>query len=301
MRFKALAARRVALAVALVCCASTCATEKSAGETPLKEAMVFIQEEGPRDEFGISNGTADVANRYRSVVSIRNGKSSCSGVLAAPRLVLTAAHCFCQPSSETGTMMDGSNCAREVAVLSYSYRRVRGGWKPAKDITLGQVIIHESFRSEIERSGGRAVIKSKVAELAAIRLERELENTVVEDRLASEEVSLKEELTLVGYGATAPDGDDTGTRRFGRNIVTELRLADDGKGHEIRFRFPGSHTHSGDSGGPCFREQGDARWLVGINGGYVSQGRTESWFTSTSSHQEWIQKQIAEARKVEAP
>jgi hypothetical protein len=144
------------------------------------------------------------------------------------------------------------------------------------------------------------LIKSKVADLAAIRLERELENTAVEDRLSGE-VSLKEELTLVGYGATTPEGNDTGTRRFGRNIVTELRLADDRMGQEIRFRFPGAHTHSGDSGGPCFREQGDERWLVGINGGYVSQGATESWFTSTSSHREWIEKQIKSAQKLEVP
>lgn len=232
-----LVARRVVLAAALVWCGTTCATDQPA-ERPFVEPQVAFASEGiSQDEFGISQGTPDVANRYRSVVSIRNGKSTCSGVLAAPRLVLSAAHCFCLPHDKKRMIIDSSNCVKEVAVLSYFYRRVEGGWVPSKDVT----------------------------------------------------------------GVTSPDGIDSGTRRFGRNIVTELRLADDRMGREIRFRFPGAHTHSGDSGGPCFREQGDERWLVGINGGYVSQGTTESWFTSTSSYREWIEKQIEAARKLEAP
>jgi secreted trypsin-like serine protease len=79
-------------------------------------------------------------------------------------------------------------------------------------------------------------------------------------------------------------------------VVAELRLSIDRKGREIRFRFPGAHTHRGDSGGPCFFEEKGTRWLVGINGGYVSQGATESWFTSASSYRDWIEKQIQEAR-----
>ncbi len=128
-----------------------------------------------------------------------------------------------------------------------------------------------------------------------------MRNTVIETRLSNDEVLLNDELSMVGYGATSANGNDTGIRRFGENIVTELRLADNRKGREIRFRFPGAHTHAGDSGGPCFKEKGDSRWLVGINGGFVSQGPAESWFTSTSSYRDWIEKQIDEARKLESP
>lgn len=299
MMLKGGAMRAGVLAVLLLCCGSGCAAERPVEGSPAEE------EAGAaggafRDEFGISDGAVDVENRYLSVVSIKNGKSSCSGVLVASRLVLTAAHCFCQPRSGDDTIIDRANCAQEVAVLSYLYQRVRGGWLPTKDVTLGKVIIHSAFRSEIERSGSRMMIKSKVADLAVVRLERALKNTAIESRLGSEEVLLNQELSMVGYGASAPDGNDTGVRRFGGNIVTELHLSNNRKGREIRFRFPGAHTHSGDSGGPCFREEGDARWLVGINGGFVNQGAPESWFTSTSSYRDWIEGQIEEARKLES-
>jgi hypothetical protein len=292
--------RGLALAAALACCGSGCAAEKSAVEPPVEGESTWTSDGASRDEFGISQGPVDVENRYRSVVSIRNGMSTCSGVLVAPLLVLSAAHCFCQPRSSRDTILDGSSCAREVAVLSYFYERSGNGWMPSKDVTLGKVAIHPAFRSEIARSGRRAVIKSKVADLAVVSLERALRNTAAETRLGSEEVLLREELIMAGYGATAPDGTDKNIRRFGGNVVSELRLSDDRKGQEIRFRFPGAHTHPGDSGGPCFREKGTERWLVGVNGGYVSQGTTESWFTSTFSYRDWIEGQMEEARKMES-
>jgi secreted trypsin-like serine protease len=91
----------------------------------------------------------------------------------------------------------------------------------------------------------------------------------------------------------------SGERRVGRNKVAMLRALDTQGAREIRFLFPGAHTHQGDSGGPCFREEGNTRWLVGINGGYVaSETAPESWFTSTSSYREWIERQIEEARKM---
>ncbi|KFE67151.1 hypothetical protein DB31_8504 [Hyalangium minutum] len=161
------------------------------------------------------------------------------------------------------------------------------------------MVVHEGFRSELDVAGGRLFVKSKVADLAVIYLEKELANTSWDNKLREAEVLLNDEVTVVGYGAVADEPALKGIRRFGSNVVAELRLSNDRKGREIRFRFPGAHTHRGDSGGPCFLEEKGTRYLVGINGGYVSQGATESWFTSTSSYRDWIAKQIEEAKKRE--
>jgi secreted trypsin-like serine protease len=61
------------------------------------------------------------------------------------------------------------------------------------------------------------------------------------------------------------------------------------------FRAAGAHTHAGDSGGPCFRETPEGRWLVGINSGHANSG-TASWFTSTFHFRAWIAEQM---RKVD--
>jgi secreted trypsin-like serine protease len=51
---------------------------------------------------------------------------------------------------------------------------------------------------------------------------------------------------------------------------------------------------AGDSGGPCFVEDGKKRWLVGI----TSQGDgTTSRFTSTYRHLSWLNQQIKKVKQ----
>lgn len=285
--------------VAAVVLVGGCVSGEAATGAAMEGALGVGSALPSRDEFGLSGGTQDEENRFRSTVQIKSALGVCSGVLIDRRLVLTAAHCFCWPSDPSVRSMDKTACGKKAEVESFFYQRRQSGVVPVADKSSGTVVVHEGFKSEMDAVGSKLIIKSKVADLAVIYLEKELSNTAWDTKLREAEVLLNDEVTVAGYGAEGDGPVQRGVRRFGSNVVAELRLSSDRKGREIRFRFPGAHTHRGDSGGPCFLEEKGRRYLVGINGGYVSQGAMESWFTSTSSYRDWIEKQLEEAKKRE--
>ena len=290
-----------ALLLALVIASSgaSCASSAPAFSEAVVGEVVSAAEASSHDEFGISHGQVDVENRYRSVVLIESGLGRCSGVLVDERLVLTAAHCFCSPASASATVIDHSNCVRKAKVTSIFYERTGSSWKSVTDTANGAVTVHAEFRSGVIRRNGKTFVTSRIADLAVVRLEQPLANAIPDGKIRSEEVLLHEEAIVAGFGATGAGASAGRERRVGRNTVAMLRALDTQGAREIRFLFPGAHTHQGDSGGPCFQEGKDVRWLVGINGGYVnSEEAPESWFTSTSSYREWIAKQVEEARKL---
>jgi hypothetical protein len=291
--------RAVLFALVAVLCSTGCASSESQLKEEVVGELVSAGDASSRDEFGISQGELDTENRYRSVVQIESGLGRCSGVLVDERLVLTAAHCFCAPTSASATVIDRSNCLQRANVTSVLYERSGNLWKAVTNSSAGAVTVHADFRSEVTRRNGKAFVTARVADLAVVRLREPLKNALPERKIRREEVLLHDEAIVAGFGATGT-GAPVGTeRRVGRNKVAMLRAIDAKGAREIRFLFPGAHTHQGDSGGPCFREEGGIRWLVGINGGYVaSETAPESWFTSTSSYRDWIEKQIEEARKL---
>jgi len=171
-------------------------------------------------------------------------------------------------------------------VKASRYQQEDGRWAALPEFYEGTVVAHESFRSEVQ--DGR--VRSHQADLAVIRLDKAVADINPDGNMPEVEVKPNESLVVVGLGPSTDKGTDSGVRRFGRNLVTEVVTTRDIK--EFRFTTGEVHVVAGDSGGPCFRETAEGRWLVGISGGFTkAKGGHESWFTSTYYYRDWIERQ----------
>jgi hypothetical protein len=191
-------------------------------------------------EFSISGGQADVKGRYDMAVQIGSERGNCSGVFISPQLVLTAAHCVCAPADPkilTRTV-DASACTQSAIVIAGLHA---AGDKPDAGHSeyRGKVRVHPGFRAEMEN--GR--LKSNVADLAVVRLEKPVEGLKIDFKFPAQEVSIDEQLTVMGFGATQYGGKGDGVRRAGYNSVTDIVLSSGGMGAFL-FRAPGAHTQA---------------------------------------------------------
>jgi hypothetical protein len=266
---------------------------------------------GPGESI-ISKSNLDRSNRYAATVLVDGGRGTCSGVLVAQSIVLTAGHCVCA-TREAGpeeaparAVIDKTTCTRNATVKVVTYQPQDG---PHVQVLTGRVSPHEQLR--ILYSAEDKEVSSN-ADLAVITLKNPPQG-VKPVRIATTPIRYTQPVAVVGYGGDEPGVAGGGDRRFGFNEVASV--AENGAtfliGKPIQIRRPykpkemllvreaASYSLNGDSGGPCLRERAGSMELVGIAktryGGHELVQFSE--YTSTYFHLEWLRREIAKTER----
>jgi hypothetical protein len=147
----------------------------------------------------------------------------------------------------------------------------------------GRVRVHPAFTPQFD---GQGELVSSHADLAVIQLDEPAQERPMEVRWAKTGARLQEWLVMVGFGQQVEGGGFPGVRYSRRNTVTHVSAEPQGP---FDYEQQGAFLYEGFPGGPCFREERQERWLLGI----ASQGSKRGLScTSLSPYQAWLKSEV---------
>lgn len=183
------------------------------------------------DVHAVTFGHADPGDPHVVAILDVTDHPICTGVLVAPRVVVSAAHCF--GSLEPVRVFFGA----DADVLP------QGVVMP---------VVSRALHPEFQRLGLKNDIAVLVLEQPSTAPPVVLADAV-EDRLEQ-----GADIRVVGFGHTSVAGDSGHIKRFGTSRVVEM-TAD-----TFEIEPSPSQPCTGDSGGPAFLDTGDGERFVGV-------------------------------------
>jgi hypothetical protein len=219
----------------------------------------------PAEEVGsttsaIVNGS--LHHGHPAVGIMLTGTSLCTVTLVGCKTVLSAAHClYASDSNGDNILCNASNkpantsCDTNLGVLRYDKVQIVFGCSNLDNCSADKYFDSTAVYTHASYPGAYPY----TADLAVVRLDRAPAVTPLPVTASSPSKGMK--LTMVGYGITDYENNDSGTKRVGTTKVDKVESS-----HFSHEAASGGNAGicSGDSGGPAFATVGGKETVIGV-------------------------------------